>query len=79
MQSVTWGLPETTARARWHDTLDHAVAAALASAVTGEQAELVAELIETMQSSSLAPTATPPAGISINGCPCTTSRSSGRR
>lgn len=67
MQSISWGLPEVSARAGWRDTLDDATASTLSSALGRGDALLAAEIIEAMRSAPLAPNAVLPAGISPAG------------
>lgn len=67
MQSISWGLPEVAARTGWRDTLDDATASTLSSALDGADLVLAAEIIESMRSAPLAPTAVLPAGISPTG------------
>ena len=67
MQSISWGLPEVSARAGWRETLDDATGSTLSSAVAGEDVLLAAEIIEAMRSAPLAPDAVLPAGISPVG------------
>jgi tetratricopeptide (TPR) repeat protein len=67
MQSITWGLPETAARADWRAALDDATATTLTAALASGSVQLVAEIIESMRAAPLAPTATVPAGISPAG------------
>jgi tetratricopeptide (TPR) repeat protein len=44
MQSVLWGLPETSARNHWHETLEDCTDATLAAALARGDAPLVAEI-----------------------------------
>jgi hypothetical protein len=67
MQSISWGLPEVSARADWRDTLDDATASTLSSALDSNNLLLAAEIIEAMRSAPLAPDAVLPAGISAAG------------
>lgn len=67
MQSISWGLPEVSARAGWRETLDDATASTLSSALNRGDRLLAAEIIEAMRSAPLAPDAVLPAGISPAG------------
>jgi hypothetical protein len=67
MQSITWGLTATDARAHWRDSVDHALDTTLESALAAGRPDLVADLVENARATTITPHATVPAGITSDG------------
>ena len=69
MQSITWGLPETPARADWREALDDSTDAALTAALASGDPLLTAEIIEAARAAPVALTAALPPGITADHAP----------
>lgn len=63
MRSMTWGLPEVTARAEWRTATEQAAGKALELAAGSGDSALLAELIEAMRATTLRPGMELPRGI----------------
>jgi hypothetical protein len=67
MQSITWGLTATDARAHWRDSVNHALDTTLDSALAAGRPDLVADLVENARATTITPHAAVPAGITTDG------------